>query len=69
MAKSAQVLELGVPTGATSLQHLPQERSHEVATKVEEQAPAAATAAQFAKPLELGGDALEHMLQAPKVQL
>ena len=70
LAKSAQVLELGVPAGATSLQHLPQERSHEVASGVEEQAPsAAATASQVAKPLELGGDASEHMLHAPKVQL
>lgn len=67
LARSAQVLELGVPAGATSLQHLPQERSHEVAT--EEHAPAAATASQVEKPLELGGGASEHMPQAPKVQL
>ena len=67
LARSAQVLELGVPAGATSLQHLPQERSHEAPT--EEQAPAAATASQVAKPLELGGGASEHIPQAPKVQL
>lgn len=47
MARSAQVLELGVPAGATSLQHLPHERSQEP-LPTEEQAPAAATAAQEA---------------------
>ena len=67
LAKSAQVLELGMPAGATSLQHLPQERSQEVAR--EEQAPAAATASQVAKPLDVGGGASEHMPHAPKVQL
>ena len=67
LARSAQVLELGVPVGATSLQHLPHERSHD--DVIEEQAPAAATASQVAKPLELGGGALEHIPQAPKVQL
>ena len=46
LARSAQVLELGVPAGATSLQHLPHERSHDEPT--EEQAPAAATAAHEA---------------------
>lgn len=68
MARSAQVLEPGVPAGATSLQHLPHERSHEP-PPTEAQAPAAATAAQEAKPLELGGGASEHIGQAPKVQV
>lgn len=69
MARSAQVLELGVPAGATSLQHLPHERSHEAPTEEQAPAPAAATASQVAKPLELGGGASEHIPQAPKVQL
>jgi len=67
LARSAHVLELGVPAGATSLQHLPQERSQ--ADEIEEHAPAAATASHEGKPLEAGGAALEHMPQAPKVQL
>jgi hypothetical protein len=71
LARSAQVLELGVPAGTTSLQHLPHERSHEdePAEEEEEQAPAVATASHVAKPLELGGGESEHIPQAPKVQL
>lgn len=46
-ARSAQVLELGVPAGATSLQHRPHERSHEP-LPTDEQAPAAATVAHEA---------------------
>ena len=69
LARSAQVLDPGVPAGATSLQHLPQEMSHELATEEQAPAPAAATASHEAKPLELGGGASEHIPQAPKVQL
>ena len=70
LARSAHVLELGVPAGTTSLQHLPHERSHEEEpAEEEEQAPAAATASHVAKPLELGGGESEHIPQAPKVQL